>query len=151
MDVRTSTSRLLAMCIVFGAVHFARADAKAEVQKAADAYDKAIAANDAKGLEAVFDDDGHFVDERGVEFDKKGYLAAYVNDNRKWETAGSTKRSFRVISDSLVIESGTFLGTGTADGKPFKLHSRYVDIWIKKDGRWVVTEELATPIAEDAK
>lgn len=122
-------------------------EVREEIERAADAYDRAIAAKDADALAALFDDEGHFVDEQGEEFDKAGIIAFYVDKERTWESARSSDRKVRVLGDSQAVESGEFLGVGTFKGAPFRLHTRYVDVWIKKNGRWVVIEELGASIA----
>lgn len=137
----------LALLALVGLTGSASADVSGEIEKAAKAYDTAIAAGDAEALGALLDDDGHFVDEEGRLHDKKQHIGAYLDEKRTWESAESSERTLRVVSPAVVIETATFLGTGQLNGKPFRLHTRYTDVWVKKEGRWVVVAEQSTPIA----
>ncbi len=124
----------------------ARADVKDEVLAASKAYDAAISAKDVAALGRLFDDDGHFVNEQGVVHDKGQHIADYANMKRTWNSAESSDIEITVLSDTVALETGTFLGAGTFNEKPIRLHSRYIDVWVKKAGRWVVAAEFATPI-----
>jgi uncharacterized protein (TIGR02246 family) len=119
-------------------------DAKDEIAKLSKEYDAAIKARDVKALGKLFDDDGRFVTDDGRVLDKKGYIADYVNE-KTYESSASEGVSIRVLGD-MAIETGTWTGTGRQAGKPFRKHNRYITVWVKKDGTWVVTAEQITPI-----
>jgi hypothetical protein len=116
-------------------------DAAAEVAKVAEQYDAALLKNDSAFLDRLFDEAGMFIDHEGKVFNKKEYRALPAV---AYETGKSLDRSFRIVGP-LVIETGVWEGTGKLDGKAVSYRHRYCDVWIKKDGRWVITFEQSTP------
>lgn len=137
----------LVLMILFGVPALARADVKTEIENASQAYDAAIRAGDLTAIEKLFDDDGSFIEADGQAYDKRGYLPHFVEE-RTWETTSSTETKFRILSDTVVIETGLFRGAGQFQGKPFRLALRYMDVWHKKNGHWVIAAETSTPLVE---
>jgi ketosteroid isomerase-like protein len=143
----TVSKLILSLTSALGVVETARADVRSEVENASKSYDAAIRAGDLKALDALFDDEGDFIEADGKTYDKQGYLPHFV-DGRTWETTASTETKLRVMSDTVVIETGLFTGTGQFQGQPFRLELRYMDVWHKKGGRWTIAAETSTPVAK---
>jgi uncharacterized protein (TIGR02246 family) len=132
-------------CLSLGSL-FARpalADAKGEILRIIPTLDAAIKAHDVATLAGIFDPDGRFVGEDGKVMNQKQYLAVFGSDPMKIKSCKSAYESLRVFGDT-VVEMGTFTQTGTTAGKPALFRVRYVSVWIKKNGRWVVTAEQST-------
>lgn len=122
------------------------ADLKSEFAKMVKAYDNALINGDQKALEALYDNDGEFVLPDGLLVDKKEYVASSIT--RTWETAETSEQTIREITDSTVIETGTFAATGKEEnGQSFSERTRYTAVWVKRDGKWLMTAEQSTPIA----
>jgi hypothetical protein len=149
MQRATIVFHALVLLAVSSIAYPAAAGVEDEIERAAKSYDRAIAANDAEMLGALLDDQGHFVDEQGNEHDRAGHIASFFAE-RRWDFAESSHRKIRVLSDTVAIETGIFRGVGTFERVPFQIHVRYMDVWIKQDGRWVVTEEWATFTDQEA-
>jgi uncharacterized protein (TIGR02246 family) len=101
-----------------------------------------------QALGRLFDEEGFFVDEQGEVHDKQQHIADYTDPKRTWESAVSSDQEIRVLSDTVAVETGKFVGAGTLAEKPFRTNTRYIDVWLKKDGRWLVTNEFATPMSD---
>jgi hypothetical protein len=144
-------ARLVSLLVLFIAPGFTapvQAGVEDEIKKLSAAYDKAIQTKNQKSLEMFLAEDGHFVDYDGSLHTKQQHVASYLDRKFKWESVKSIDRRIRVLSDTAATETGTFDATGTMDGQPFHMRDRYIDVWSKVDGRWVVVAEFATRIVE---
>jgi ketosteroid isomerase-like protein len=81
----------------------------------------------------------------GTVNDRAQTLANYKQT--KWESAGYKDLKVTVFGDTA-IATGGFDGQGTdASGKPFELHERWTDTWVKMpSGRWQCVASHATPV-----
>jgi ketosteroid isomerase-like protein len=144
-------ARLVSLLVLFIALGFTvpvQAGVEDEIKKLSAAYDKAIQTKNQVTLELFLAEDGHFVDYDGSLHTKQQHVESYLDRKFKWESVTSTDRKIRVLSDTAATETGTFDATGTMDGQPFHMRDRYIDVWSKVDGRWVVVAEFATRIME---
>src|ERR1700746_823770 len=76
---------------------------------------------------------------------KDGMLAVYKKT--RWGSAEYTDLKVTVFGDTA-IATGGFNGKGTdATGKPFDVHERWTDTWVKMpDGKWQCVASQATPV-----
>ncbi len=66
----------------------------------------------------------------------------------KWTTAENTDVKVIVYGDTA-IATGIYNGKGTDDGKPFNVHERWTDTWVKMPGgQWQCVASQGTPIAK---
>ena len=64
----------------------------------------------------------------------------------KWASAENTDVKVIVYGDTA-IASGIYTGKGTDDGKPFDVHERWTDTWVKMPGgQWQCVASQGTPI-----
>jgi ketosteroid isomerase-like protein len=127
----------------------AYADVKDEIVQASKARDTALVARDQAALNKLFDEATLVVDLDGRVHDKGSYIAGMLDKQVRWITAKSVPISVRVVGDT-VIDTGTFIGTGTNNAQPFTLRLRYTSVWVRKgDGSWAVTAGQETVIGKD--
>ncbi|TWT84546.1 hypothetical protein CA13_60260 [Planctomycetes bacterium CA13] len=115
-------------------------EAIAELVKMQDA---ALAASDRETLDRLIDDEGHFTTEDGKILNKQDYISdclSHHSDSMQFETSDSVDVTVRVLGDTA-IQTGTWIGTGKNDGKPFRIEKRSITIWIRRGSTWVLTEE----------
>lgn len=122
-------------------------DVKSEIIKLGKVYDHALLAGDAKTLDRLYHDEAVFIDDKGRKYDKKGYLPLNVKPGMKWEVAEGVPDSIQVFGDTA-IETGLFTGKGKDGNQPFQMRMRYTDVWVRKNGSWVVVLEQGTPLPE---
>jgi ketosteroid isomerase-like protein len=66
----------------------------------------------------------------------------------KWTTAENTDVKVIVYGDTA-IANGIYNGKGTDDGKPFNVHERWTDTWVKMPGgQWQCVASQGTPITK---
>jgi len=64
----------------------------------------------------------------------------------KWTSADNTDVKVVVYGDTA-IATGIYNGKGTDSGKPFDVHERWTDTWIKMpSGQWQCVASQVTPI-----
>ena len=81
----------------------------------------------------------------GKVLNKDGMLAVYKKT--RWDSAEYTDLKVTAFGDTA-IATGGFNGKGTdATGKPFDVHERWTDTWVKMlDGKWQCVASQATPV-----
>ena len=71
-------------------------------------------------------------------------LAEYKNT--KWESAENTDVKVTVFGEAA-IATGVYNGKGTRSGKPFDVHERWTDTWVKLAyGQWQCVASQTSPI-----
>jgi ketosteroid isomerase-like protein len=75
---------------------------------------------------------------------KSETLAEYKTT--KWESAENTDVKVTAFGDTA-IATGVYNGKGTDSGKPFDVHERWTDTWVKSpSGQWQCVASQGTPI-----
>jgi ketosteroid isomerase-like protein len=75
---------------------------------------------------------------------KSETLAGYKKT--KWESAENTDVKVTAFGDTA-IATGVYNGKGTDSGKPFDVHERWTDTWVKlPNGQWQCVASQGTPI-----
>jgi ketosteroid isomerase-like protein len=75
---------------------------------------------------------------------KSETLAEYKNT--KWESAENADVKVTAFGDTA-IATGVYNGKGTRSGKPFDVHERWTDTWVKLAyGQWQCVASQTSPI-----
>jgi ketosteroid isomerase-like protein len=75
---------------------------------------------------------------------KSETLAEYKNT--KWESADNTDVKVTAFGDTA-IATGVYNGKGNRSGKPFDVHERWTDTWLKSaNGQWQCVASQTSPI-----
>jgi ketosteroid isomerase-like protein len=116
-----------------------------DLAKAARDYDRAQVKNDKVALERLLAPDYQLFNSAGQVQDKE----SFISDS----TAPTWKLSpFKVDEPLERVEGDTaFLGgvatlKGSSAGRPFSSRLRFMDVWAKRDGQWVVVFTQATKV-----
>lgn len=122
----------------------AAAPIPADLRAAADAYDQAQIHSDKTALERLLADDYKLQNSGGQVQGKASFIADST-------AAGFHMNPYRIEEpiETLIAPTAALMGgvatlSGSDGGKPFSARLRFMDVWAKRDGRWVVVFTQAT-------
>jgi ketosteroid isomerase-like protein len=117
-----------------------------DLAKAARDYDQAQVKNDKAALERLLAADYHLFNSAGQMQDKESFIAD--STAKTWKLA-----PFKVEEPLERVEGDTaFLGgvatlKGSSAGRAYSSRLRFMDVWARRDGQWVVVFTQATKVA----
>lgn len=144
--MRLPSPRLLPLLAVVAAtsISFAAfADSTADLHKAAAAWDAAMVAKNTAGIAAPMTDDFVWVQGSGNVKDKKAFVDDFADPGAKLEPWKVEEPIVRIHGDSALL-GGRVTMKGTDAGKPFESKFRYLDLWVRRDGKWMVASAQIT-------
>ena len=113
------------------------ADTIATLTRQAEAWDKAIVRKDRAAIEANMADDFRQIDGQGQVETKQSFVDDLVSTDLVIEPYTVEDFDIRLYGDVALLCGRTRM-TGSYQGKPFKSHYRYIDIYVRRDGRWKI-------------
>ena len=113
------------------------ADTIATLTRQADAWDKAIVRKDRAAIEANMADDFRQIDGQGQVETKQSFVEDLVSADLVIAPYTVEDFDIRLYGDVALLCGRTRM-TGSYQGKPFKSHYRYIDIYVRRDGRWKI-------------
>jgi ketosteroid isomerase-like protein len=124
----------LAVCVMMNA---AAAPMPVELEAAVKAYDAAQITGDRAALTRLLAEDYLLVNGAGALENKKQFVAESTDPAFKLDPFVVLHPANRVWLDGAVVAGEVYL-TGRSDGKGFKAHIRFADVWAQRSGRWQV-------------
>ncbi|KQV51214.1 MULTISPECIES: nuclear transport factor 2 family protein [unclassified Duganella] len=118
-----------------------------ELARQADAWDKAIISKDRAAIAENMAEDFRQISARGDVADKAAFLDAIMSAKLVINPYGVEDMDIRFYGDVALVSGRTRM-TGSYDGKPFGSHYRYVDVYLRKEGKWRVASVQITPVQE---
>lgn len=115
----------------------------AALTKQADDWDKAIVRKDRAAIAANMSDDFRQIDGDGDIVGKADFVKELVSDDLTIRPYTVEDLDIRIYGDTALISGRTRM-TGAYKGKPFLSHYRYIDIYVRKDGRWRIVSVQIT-------
>jgi hypothetical protein len=115
----------------------------ADLAKAAHDYDRAQVASDKAELERLLAPDYVLHNSAGQVQDKASFIADQVASGYRLEPFTVEEPVEKVMGDSAIL-GGVARLRGTAGGEAYDVRLRFVDVWQKRGGRWVVVFSQAT-------
>jgi hypothetical protein len=97
-------------------------------------------------LQNLLSDDFLYTDSDGNVSGKAGYIAFVVDPNRT-SSGGLSEMLIRVYGDSAVVVA-RWSGTETFEGVESTTSFRYMDVWVRRGGRWYVTASMDANLPE---
>lgn len=76
---------------------------------------------------------------------KTKFLDAVKSGKKKLETCEFGPRDVKVLGDVAVLQ-GSVTETRIADGKRSTIRVAYMDVWVKRGGKWMVVRSYATKL-----
>ena len=108
--------------------------------------DRALIAADAAGLSRIFADDYVQYDECGRPSTKQDVIAKLTSGAIRYVSMASTGRRIRLLRDDVAIVHGSEDDIVEQGGKRFPVRYIYLDVVVKRDGRWqIAASQLAKP------
>ena len=118
-----------------------------QLQRQADAWDAAIVRKDAAAIAANMSESFTNVDAQGRVSDKAAFLSALTAD--KLTIDPYTVEEFRIeVRGDVALLTGRTDLRGRYDGREFRSHYRYTDVYAREDGQWRVIRVQVTELAE---
>jgi uncharacterized protein (TIGR02246 family) len=112
-----------------------------------DAGDRALMSADVEALAKIFADDYVQYDPSGQPFTKQQVLESLRTSTVRYPSIVSTRRHIRFFGDFAIVH-GSEDDLVETDGQRFPARYLYMDVVVKRDGRWqIVGSLLAKPDA----
>ena len=115
----------------------------ADLAKAAHDYDQAQVTSNRAELERLIADDYQLHNSSGQVQDKASFIADQVAPGYKLEPFVVEEKVEKVMGDAAIL-GGVAQAKGTSGGEPYDVRLRFIDVWAKRGGRWVVVFSQAT-------
>ena len=115
----------------------------ADLAKAAHDYDVAQMKSDRAELERLVAPDYVLQNSSGAVQDKKSFIADQTAAGYRLDPFKIEEPVERVMGDVALL-GGVATLTGTDGGQAYKVRLRFMDVWQKRQGRWVVVFTQAT-------
>lgn len=139
---------LLSACTSMGPA--ARSEPAADIAtltRRSDNWDKAIVRKDRAAIASNMTEDFRQIGSSGEVENKDSFLRDLVSDELVIDPYTVEDFEIRLYGDTALLSGRTRM-TGRYAGKPFKTHYRYIDIYVRVNGRWKVCSVQTTRIAE---
>lgn len=125
----------------------AATDEIAQLTRQAEAWDKAIVRKDRAAIAANMADDFRQIGGSGNVASRDEFIAGIVADDLEIDPYTVEEFDVRVYGDVALLSGRTRM-TGRYNGKGFTSHYRYVDVYVRKDATWKVTNVQITELPE---
>lgn len=109
----------------------------AELAAQADRWDKAIVAKDEAAIESNMADDFRQIDGAGNVETKTSFVRDVMAPELRIHPYAVEDFEVRLYGDVALLSGRTRM-TGTYAGKPFATHYRYIDVYVRRGGRWQI-------------
>ena len=132
------------LCCAFAGASCA-ADDVAELTRISDAWDKAIVRKDEAAVAANMAEDFRQIDGSGNLETKKSFVAGIIDAKLTIDPYTVEEFDVRLYGDTALLSGRTHM-TGKYDGKTFETNYRYIDIYVRRGGRWKIVSVQITKI-----
>ena len=107
------------------------------------AWNQAELHHDVNAASAMMTDFFVYVDGEGRLLNKAQYLAGIADKSYHEEEIRNEDLKVVMFGDTAIVTSA-YTTRGTDQGKPFVHHGRFVDVWIKLNGKWLCVSSQET-------
>jgi len=113
----------------------------------ADAWDKAIVAKNAAAVAANVAPDFTQIESGGAVIGRDEFVKDLLDPALRIDPYQVEDFGVRLYGDTALL-TGRIRMTGVSEGKPFRSHFRYIDVYVKRDGAWKVVSIQITRMRE---
>ena len=132
-------SVVLSCVVVLAMAHAVYAQtAEQDVSKAEDARYDIMIRNDQVALDAILADEFVYHQPSGAIVPKAQYMANLKSGDVKINSAVRANVTIKVYGDTATAMGDTKVDV-VLKGEQKKVHLRYLNVWLKRDGRWQLT------------
>jgi ketosteroid isomerase-like protein len=125
----------------------AMADTADDIERMEQQRGRAILNADMPTLYAIYADDFFYNLAAGNSLSRSEYLSMYASGDIKVHKAVNEDRDIRLYGDAAVV-SGVVRVNATIRGENRNLNLRYLNVWIKRGGNWVLVARQATNLPQ---
>ena len=124
----------------------------AALTRQADQWDRDIVRKDAAAIAANMAEDFRQIASDGSVADKAAFLRDITSPDLTIDPYTVEDFDVRIYGDKgdVALLCGRTLMTGRYKGEPFTTHYRYIDTYVRRDGRWQVVSVQTTKVREAA-
>ena len=124
----------------------------AALTRQADQWDKDIVRKDAAAIAANMAEDFRQIASDGSVADKAAFLKDITSPDLVIDPYTVEEFDVRIYGEAgdVALLSGSTRMTGRYQGEPFTTHYRYIDTYVRRDGRWQVVSVQTTKVREAA-
>ena len=101
--------------------------------------DRALVTADVAELSRIFADDYLQHDESGKSFTKQDVIDNLKSGAIRYIAMISTGRQIRILNENVAVVHGAEVDEVEQGGKRFPVRYIYMDVVVKRDGRWQIT------------
>lgn len=134
-------------CVSPGGVSYDTSDDVAVLMRQAEAWDAAIVRKDVAAIEANMTDDFRQIDAAANVADKTSFMAGITAPELTINPYTVEDFDVRVYGDVALLSGRTRM-SGSYAGEAFTSHYRYIDVYVRKNGRWRVASVQITRVRE---
>lgn len=113
----------------------------------AEAWDKAIISKDRAAIAANMADDFRQIDAAANVADKASFLSGIMAPELTIHPYTVEDFDVRIYGDVALLSGRTRM-SGSYAGEAFTSHYRYIDVYVRRDGRWKVASVQITRVRE---
>jgi Domain of unknown function (DUF4440) len=108
--------------------------------------DRALMSANVRELERIYAEDYIQYDESGVSSTRQDLIEKLTSGKLRFLSMTSTGRKIRILRDDVAIVHGSEEDDMEQEGQRFPAEYIYMDVVMKRDGRWqIVASQLAKP------
>jgi hypothetical protein len=133
---------ILAAC---AAVPSSDADTRRLLAAQADAWDKALIAKDRAGIEANMAPEFVQLRGNGQLVSREEFIRDVLDPAFSMDPYTVEDWDARLFGDTALVH-GRIRMSGLAEGQRWNVHFRYIDTYVRRDGRWQVVSVQITPM-----
>jgi uncharacterized protein (TIGR02246 family) len=121
---------------------------RAQIDRAQEEYRAALLSADTATLSRIWTDDYTFTNGSGMHLNKNDRLKNVKTGATDLQSVTEREREVRVYGGYTAIITGMVTIKGRYSEQAGSGNYRYINVWIKRDGRWQMAANQITPIAE---
>ncbi len=121
----------------------ATADTADDIERIEQQRSQAVLSADMPTLYAIYAGDFFYNRAAGDSLTRSQYLPMYASGDLKVNRAVGEGRDIRIYGDTAIV-TGIVHVNATIKGENRDLHLRYLNVWVKRDGGWVLVARQAT-------
>jgi len=119
----------------------------AEIRALEDRRCQAMIDKDMKALEAIYADELVYTHSNAAVDDKTSYLAGITSGKFDYKSIKRPEENVRVVGDTAIV-SGRAEISVRSNGVDRELNSRYLIVWVKRNGGWQAVAWQSTPVPQ---
>ena len=131
--------------LAFAVPAWAQESTEAELNRLEDLRYQAMQNPDAKVLDQIFADEFVYQTLQGVTHSKSSYMAAIMSGDVKIDSFKRENSRVRFYGDTATVMATTHLDVAFK-GEPRKVSLFYLNVWVKRDGRWQLVARQSTAL-----